>query len=159
MRHHKTSLHSSAQRAQPRFRIERWHRYSLYALLAGLWLSGLIWLLVRYTLRTVTEYGEVPHAAEHPLMQLHGALLWFWLFLWGSLLLQHIRRAHQAQRNRRSGWTLISLLLIVSLSAYGLYYLAAENSRPVWSWLHAGSGIVLPLILFWHIRRGRRQQA
>lgn len=151
MRTQKHRLHH-----RPRFRLERWHRYSLYALLAALLLSGLAWLAAHYWLRTAGEFGESIHPLEHWSMQAHGALLWPFCFLVGSLLLQHMRRAHQAERNRASGWSMLSVLFWLAISGYGLYYLAGEDSRPWWSLAHWSAGLGLPLLLLLHIVLGRR---
>ncbi|MBI3286042.1 MAG: DUF4405 domain-containing protein [Burkholderiales bacterium] len=151
MRTQKHSLHH-----RPQFRLERWHRRTLYALLAGLLLSGLAWLQAHYFLRVAGEFGDTIHPLEHWAMQAHGALVMPFCFLLGSLLLQHMRRAHHARRNRASGWSMLGVLLSLVLTAYGLYYLASETSRPWWSLAHWSIGLALPLLLWLHIALGRR---
>jgi hypothetical protein len=50
---------------------------------------------------------------------------------------------------------LSSLVLLLTLSGYALYYFGSEDARPWISVLHWGIGIVAPLVLVWHIVSGR----
>jgi magnesium-transporting ATPase (P-type) len=158
MRTPKTSLHhpSHALPRQQHFRLERWHRWSLYAVLAGLTISGAVWLIARYFLRQASEFGESLHPWEHPAIQVHGALAMLCLFLLGALLQLHMRRAHRAQRNRATGWSMVALFSTLCVSAYGLYYLADEQTRGWWSAAHWIIGLGLPLLLILHILIGRK---
>ena len=47
-----------------------------------------------------------------------------------------------------------SALLIVT--GYGLYYLGGETTRELTSVLHWGVGLILPGVLVWHVRQGRK---
>lgn len=160
----RTSRHSLHHRhlhgAQlQQFKLERWHKYALYGLVAALFASGLAWLLARYLLRQAGEFGETIHPLEHWAMQFHGALIVPMSFLAGGLLFLHMRRAHRAGRNRNSGWSMIAGLLWLSLTGYALYYFASDTLRPYWSVTHWGMGCALPLLLWLHIRLGRRAKA
>ena len=159
MRSQKHSLHHRPlpTSSHLQFKLERWHKLSLYALVAILFASGVAWLLARYALRSPGEYGETIHPLEHWSMQLHGALMVPFSVLVGALLFQHMRRAHRAGRNRNSGWSMLVALAWLALSAYGLYYFASESSRPLWSLAHWSIGCALPLLLWLHIRLGRRR--
>lgn len=159
MRTHKHSLrHPKLQPlTRQQFKLESWHRYVLYTLVASLFVSGLAWLLAHFFLRVASEFGESVHPLEHWAMQFHGALILPLSFLAGGLLFQHMRRAHRAGRNRNSGWSMIASLLWLALTGYALYYFASENLRPYWSLLHWVMGLALPLLLCLHIWLGRRQ--
>ena len=161
MRSHKPSLHHRPLTAhvQQQFKLERWHRRSLYALVALLLVSGLAWLLAHFALRVPGEFGDTIHPLEHWAMQVHGALIVPACVLIGSLLFQHMRRAHRAGRNRNSGWSMVIWLSWLAISGYGLYYFASENSRPLWSVAHWAAGCALPALLCLHIWLGRRMRA
>ncbi|HTD03136.1 DUF4405 domain-containing protein [Undibacterium sp.] len=138
------------------FRLERWHRWTLYGVGTALLLTGLLWLLAHYFLRVAGEFGETVHPLEHLSMQMHGAVSMIAWFFIGSLLNNHIRRAHNARRNTLTGWLMIALLSWLTVSGYGLYYLVTENNHHLWSLLHWISGILLPALVIWHISAGRR---
>ncbi|SDY21603.1 hypothetical protein SAMN04515617_111101 [Collimonas sp. OK242] len=155
-KHPKQSLHHPRIRQQIlRFRLERWHRISLYGISGLLTASGILWLIVHYFLRVAGEFGETVNPVEPWSMKLHGAAAMAMLFFVGSLLLSHIRRAHHARRNRYSGWSMAALLAWLTISGYALYYIASEASRPLWSAGHWMPGLLLPLLLVLHIFLGR----
>ena len=89
-------------------------------------------------------------------MKLHGAAAIGLFFFVGSILNGHIRRALKTGRNRASGWSLAALLTALALSGYGLYYVASENSRPLWSLMHWIPGCFLVAGLALHVIIGRR---
>lgn len=157
----KHSLHHPSLKPATRlsFRLERWHRRVLYGLLGLLLVSGLLWLWAHYFLTGVNDFGTIMSPLEHWSMQLHGAIVFPFSFIVGSLLLQHMRRAHKAGANRVSGWSMVALLSILALTGYGLYYLASEESRPWWSLIHWLLGCSLPILICLHILLGRRTVA
>jgi len=141
--------------ARLQFKLEKWHRLSIYAITVALFFSGLAWIIARYALRVTSEFGETIHPLEHWSMQFHGALIVPAALLIGSLLLQHMRRAHQAGRNRNSGWSMIVSLAWLALTGYCLYYVASETARPWWSAAHWIVGCALPALLYLHVYLGR----
>lgn len=149
-RHRKTSQHR-----QINVRLERWHRRCIYGVAAWLSATGLLWLLARYMLRPVGEFGENVHPLEPWSMKLHGAGAMVALFFIGSLMNGHIRRALKAGRNLYSGCSMLAALAALTLSGYGLYYLASEQNRPVWSAFHWILGLAIALLLPAHIVLGR----
>lgn len=158
MKHNQNHISHSRSRAV-NFRLERWHRWAIYGVCAALFLTGLLWLVAHYFLRTPGEFGDTVHPLEHLSMQMHGAISMIAWFFIGSLLNNHIRRAHNAHRNVLTGWLMISLLTWLTVSGYGLYYLVTDNNHQIWSLSHWISGILLPVLLVWHISSGRRLRA
>lgn len=130
-----------------------WHRRSLYAVFVLLMLSGLAWLLGYYFLR---QEPELPHSLEAVAMKVHGAAAMLALLVYGSLLPTHVRLAWRLGRNRGSGLILGLVSVALALTGYGLWYLAGEASRYWWSLLHWVPGVVLPMLLIWHILAGRK---
>jgi len=138
------------------FKLEHWHRRSVYATGIVLLLSGAAWLVLHYFLRPVSEFGESVHPLEPWAMKLHGAAAMATLFFVGSLLHLHVRRALRAGRNVLTGWALIAVLAFLTLTGYGLYYVAGEGDRPVWSLLHWSVGCAVAVLFVVHVLVGRR---
>lgn len=136
-------------------RIERWHRHLVYGVVLLLTGSGIAWLLAHYFMRRFGEFGETIHPLEPLSMKLHGAAAMAMLFIAGSVMNSHIRRALRAGRNLMQGWLLLVSLVLLTLSGYGLWYLANEESRVVWSLTHWIIGLAFPALLVWHIVHGR----
>lgn len=139
-------------------RLERWHRRCIYASVAALSLSGALWLVARYWMRPVTEFGESVHPLEPLAMKLHGAAAMLMLFFLGSLMNAHIRRAIKAGRNLATGWSMIAGMLLLIASGFGLYYLAGEADRPAWSMVHWIVGLAASAVLILHVLLGRRSR-
>lgn len=152
---HKTAAAAHA-RQHINLRLERWHRRCIYASGAALLLSGAVWLLARYGLRAHGQFGETVHPLEPWAMKVHGASAMVALFFLGSLLNAHIRRALKAGRNLGTGWGMVATLALLILTGFGLYYVAGEADRPLWSLLHWGVGLWLGLLTALHIVLGRR---
>ncbi|MEC5161819.1 hypothetical protein ACFDR9_002775 [Janthinobacterium sp. CG_23.3] len=137
-------------------RLERWHRRCVYLSCAALFASGVAWLLARYCLRAPGQFGETIHPLEPWAMKTHGAAAMVTLFFLGSLMNAHIRRALKAGRNLASGWAMIATFALLVVSGFGLYYLAGESDRPLWSALHWVVGLALGALTVLHIVLGRR---
>ena len=153
----KPSLHRPSRSAPAiSLRLERWQRRVIYCSIALLTCSGLLWLAAHFFWRPVTEFGEAVSPLEPWSMKLHGAATLLFLFLLGTILNTHIRRASRGRRNLISGWTMIALSGSLILSGYGLYYLAGESARPIWSYLHWITGITFAAGIVLHIFFGRR---
>jgi hypothetical protein len=141
---------------RPGFRLERWHRLSVYATGVALVLTGAAWLVLRYFMRPVGEFGETVNPFEPWAMKLHGAAAMAALFFVGSMLHLHIRRAVKSRRNLVTGWTMVGTLAFLVLTGYGLYYLAGDADRPLWSVLHWAVGLAAVALFVLHIAVGRR---
>jgi hypothetical protein len=153
--------HPSHAATPPGFRLERWQRRALYVSIVLLTASGLLWLAAHFFLRPVTEFGESISPLEPWAMKLHGAGTMALLFMLGTMLNSHIRRAlrsssSSSSSNTTSGWAIIAALLLLTATGYGLYYLAGENSRTIWSWSHWVIGIAFACGLPLHIALGCR---
>lgn len=151
-------MHTHRSRHHINLRIERWHRRAIYASFAALVLSGALWLVARYWLRPVGEFGETIHPMEPWAMKAHGAAAMLMLFFLGSLMNAHIRRALKAGRNMVTGLAMIAAMLALIVSGFGLYYLTDEGSRPGWSVLHWVVGLGGAVLFIAHVMLGRRAQ-
>jgi hypothetical protein len=136
-------------------RVERWHRRCIYAVFTLLALSGTAWLVARYWMRPVTEFGESIHPLEPLSMKVHGGMAMLMLFFLGSLMNAHIRRALKAGRNLVTGWGMICTMLLLVGSGFGLYYLAGEANRNIWSAVHWIVGLAVMLLFVAHVKLGR----
>lgn len=155
----KHSLHRPSRGVTPSdLRLERWQRRAVYLSIGLLSLSGLFWLVVHYFLRAASQFGETVNPLEPWTMKVHGAAAIVAWFVFGTMLNSHIRRALRSGRNRVSGWSMVTVIGLLTLSGYGLYYVASEGSRPFWSVAHWVTGVALGFGLLLHIRLGRRSR-
>ena len=132
------------------------HRFWFYSSFRILFLSGLLWVFVHYFKSYHNEIGQTTHPAESWALKIHGGAAMFTLVLLGTLIPLHMKKGWKAKINRKTGVILIGTNLILILTGYGLYYVGRDDIRNMTSWIHTVLGIFLPLIIFWHIREGRR---
>jgi hypothetical protein len=136
-------------------RLERWHRRSIYACFAALTISGALWLVARYFMRPINQFGESIHPLEPLAMKFHGGAAMVMLFFLGSLMNAHIRRAIKARHNLGTGWSMIVTMLVLIASGFGLYYIAGEGDRSIWSLLHWLIGLGSTALFVVHVALGR----
>jgi hypothetical protein len=137
---------------QTGIRLDALRRWALYGLLASLVVSGAVWLFVH--LRRADD--ALPSPLEPWLMKLHGGAALLTIYLAGTMLYGHMLNAWQRRRNRGSGGTAAAAMLMLALTGYGLYYFGGDALRRGTEWLHWIFGFAVPLLLWWHIHRGRR---
>lgn len=136
-------------------RFPRLHKRALYAVFALLWLSGALWLGFHYFLRVPGEFGAAAHPLEKWWLRLHGLMGFAMLVAIGSVLPIHVRRAWHLHKNRTTGGLMQAVLLWLALTGYALYYFATDANAAWLPLLHWVVGLALPLMLIWHIQRGR----
>jgi len=133
-------------------RLKRLQKYSLYAVLALLFLSGVAWAYWNYLWST----GDFETSGKVWAMKIHGAAAMAVLVLIGMLLSVHVRFAWRARRNRANGSVFLSAFAVLTITGYGLYYAGGEALRAWTSWIHLGVGLAFPVLLLIHILLGRR---
>ena len=137
-------------------------RRALYAAFALAFGTGILWLIFHYFMTRRGEFGAEPHPFEAWWLRLHGAsafvMLWFAGLVWGT----HARPALMQARWRVSGIAIVTLLALLALTGYLLYYSGDDAWRDAARLLHwlLGLGLALPLLIHLiGVRRARRRRA
>ncbi len=138
-----------------RLRINFRQRLWLHGSFAVLFLSGVFWWVLGTWFYEDAGFGPQDNPAQPWLLRLHGAAAMIALVVLGSLLPNHVRTAWRAHKNRFTGGGMIALCLALTITGYGLYYIGGETLRRVASLSHLWLGLAFPLVIIWHIRRGR----
>ncbi len=138
-------------------RLPRSLRSTIYGVGAGLWLTGVLWLVFHYFLQQQTEFGPHPHPLEFWWRAAHGffafASLWTLGLLWGA----HIVNAWKSGQRGISGIILLGVLAWLIGSGYLLYYLGNEQLLTAVTLAHWCAGIVLPALFIIHRLTSRRR--
>ncbi|HTS52246.1 MAG TPA: hypothetical protein VMH26_03140 [Burkholderiales bacterium] len=140
-------------------RLSTGHRRWIYWSGTALFLTGALWLVFHYFVRTHGQFGETAHPLELWWLRLHGGFAMLVLVVIGSLLPIHVRRGWHQRKNLLAGCVLGVMALLLIGSGYALYYFGDEMTRPWISALHWILGLGAPLVLTWHVWRGRRTHA
>ncbi len=146
--HHRTVHHAPVK-------LPRWQRRGVYAAVAALALSGLLWLAVHF-FAPFAEEDLAQNTAKLWAIRVHAAAALWTLVMVGSLLPLHIRAAWHIRKNRISGACAALAMAALALTGYALGY-APEGVARQWSaWLHWGIGTGMPLLLLVHVLLGHR---
>jgi cyanate permease len=130
------------------------HRWTLYAVSLALFLTGVAWMWVHW-LDDSGRAGKLLRDLKPSLMKGHGFAALGFVLLFGTLLPVHVRHSWHAHKNRRNGAFFLTVVTLLTLSGYALYYLGDERGRALTSAFHWWVGMATPALLCWHIRSGR----
>ncbi|MBV1776946.1 hypothetical protein KSF73_14605 [Burkholderiaceae bacterium DAT-1] len=138
----------------PALRLGNARRRLIYLLLSVLFITGAVWLALKFG----RSPDDLPGSWPARVMQIHGAATMGLLFLSGTMLFQHMLTAWALKKNRKTGVILASVLLLLVISGWGLYYLGDENWRQGDEWMHWGAGALVCPLLWLHIATGRQRR-
>jgi hypothetical protein len=158
------TLNRTHQDAPP-MRLSRHHRQWIYAAGGSLVASGIGWLIAHYLLVEAGSFGETHHPSEPWWLRLHGAAVMAFLVVLGTILPGHVTRAwslrknctQSVRRNVVTGTLMLSLVAVLALTGYGLYYSGSEELRPYISTGHWVLGLAAAAGFYQHLR-GRLQR-
>jgi len=140
----------------PHNRLPRWLRRGIYALTTLLLGSGIAWLGAAYLLAAPGEDTPAPHPWAGPALAIHGIAAQAALVAYALVGQAHLRAGWRTVAQRRAGVGLALAVLLLMSSGLGFYYGANEAALPWLRWSHVAIGTALPVLLGWHVRRGRR---
>ncbi len=128
------------------------HRRVIYLIFSLLWGSGLIYILDRYFSNTLFK-AEAPRTAlQFIAMEAHAAIAFLTLIVLGSLV-EHVKRAWPLNKSRFSGLLIISCLLILLVTSWGLYYVGDDSLRYQTIFIHSFLGLIFPVVFFIHLKK------
>jgi hypothetical protein len=137
-------------------RLPRWQEWSVYVSFGLLAVTGIAWLLLDTFVRVAGEFGLERHPSEQWALIAHGAVAYTFLIVAGAMIPVHATLGWNTRRNLKTGLTLAGTLLLLALTALGLYYLGEEIGRHWVSVIHWGFGLAVVPILVLHALTGRR---
>jgi len=140
-------------------RLGRTRRLGVYAVGAGVCLSGGLWLLFHYFFVQQGEFGPRIHPIEAWSLKLHGAFSFATIWMFGLLWGVHVTKAWPLSRRRWSGGVMTGVMMWLTLSGYLLYYTGNDMERSIVSVLHWVVGLGCPVAFLWHRFSFRRRPA
>lgn len=134
----------------------RWFLRALIAAVLLIFISGGLLAPTTLVLRADIDMARLPGGARIALAALHAASGFAMAMLVGALWAVHMRSGWRRHRQRGSGLLLVAVLVLLALSAVGIYYLGDDTLGALAAFLHLGLGLALAGPLGWHWVRGRR---
>lgn len=90
---------------------------------------------------------------------IHTLASWLLLMQVGALWHAHMRAGWRKRLNRISGVATVCMILGLTLSAAGLFYLGAEEAQLAAALVHSGLGVSVIGLFAFHVIKGRRINA
>ncbi len=115
-------------------------RRTLYVISIGVWLTGAVWLIYHYFVRSIDQFGfENPHPDQQAWLIAHAAFGVAAVWIFGVLWPGHIIRGWKARVRRTSGGWLFGVVTWLTLTGLALYYIGNSAWR---EWASLGHWIV-----------------
>jgi hypothetical protein len=132
-------------------KLPRWRRWTVYGVSLGVWLSGAVWLIYHYFMRTEGRFGIQAHPAEVWLLRAHGIFSFWTVWIFGLLWSIHIVRGWKADWKRWSGGFITGFAFVLTITGLGLYYIGGQIWREWTSLIHwvLGLAAVVPFLIHW----------
>jgi len=136
--------------------MRRWPRAAAYLIIATLWITGCTWLLLEQLIAKRGPFGVIPHPLEPPLLLIHGVAALFSLYLLGWISAHHVLRWWTRRLRRVSGGILATLLAVLALSGFALFFLSDDRWLHAMALVHEILGVALTVFAIQHFFfRGR----
>ena len=132
-------------------------RIIYYTVFLVLFLSGVVWLVLHYLCSSVGEFGLMSNPLESKILCIHGVAAFGFAFVFGNIWAIHVKSGIQKKykKNFKSG--IINALLVTILIVTGLllYYAGNDMVRITASMMHWICGILLFIVIIFHIFMGK----
>lgn len=135
--------------------LERRAFTSLHLLVTG---TGLVYLYLKYFLKSDAPFAIVQHPWQPTIMAIHIVVASAFIAFFGMLLRSHIlpKLRHRRPENRRTGWIAFVSFLVMALSGYMLQVSSSTLMIKIWMWTHIVAGILFAIIYALHFALSRR---
>lgn len=130
-------------------RLPKWRRWTVYSVSLAVWITGALWLIYRYFMRTEGKFGYKADPLEHWWLIMHAGFSVWAVALFGLLWSIHIVHGWNANWKRWSGGFITGFAFILILTGYSLYYLS-EDWRTWTSYTHWILGLAALAVFFIH---------
>ncbi|MBI1869574.1 MAG: hypothetical protein HYS07_00095 [Chlamydiae bacterium] len=135
-------------------KIPKIYRRSLYISMSLLFLTGLVAWIAYLGISPETETTGLLYLIRSTGLKIHGGMAMIVLIVLGALIPNHIVKSWKIKKNKPSGTILVSVLVVLILTGYFLYY-SDEVLRNISSMIHIALGLLFPVFLVGHILSSR----
>jgi hypothetical protein len=136
--------------------MPRRQRAAVYVVSTLLWASGLLWLILDEFFSRQEQFGRTPHPLESPLLLIHGIVAIIGAYVLGWISARHVLMWWSAGLRRVSGVTFATLVAILSLTGFALFFLSSDEWQRFAKITHEALGAVIVIFALQHWLFGRR---
>ncbi len=137
-------------RAPQRIVMSGLQRWAIYSLTASLWLSGCLWLYLDQMARHRDAFGGERSPWQSAMLTAHGVLAIAGMYLLGWVTTRHIAYWWNLDRRRASGSFLSSVLGILTISGFALFFLSDDRWQQCTAIVHDVLGVAVAILIIQH---------
>ena len=127
-------------------------RLTLYGIAIGVWLTGAVWLIYYYFVRSVDQFGlENIHPHQQWWLIAHAGFSLAAVWMFGVLWPGHIKRGWRMRVRRPTGGSLFGVIAWLTLTGLALYYIGKPELRSWVSLLHWVVGLAGLAVFVLHL--------
>ncbi|HWJ35619.1 MAG TPA: hypothetical protein VNR70_10130 [Steroidobacteraceae bacterium] len=132
-------------------------RTAIYAVLGALWLSGCLWLALDQFFARPGQFGPMPHPWQPAILLIHGIVAIAGMYLLGWVTARHVLKWWPGRLRRVSGTTLATLLVLLVVSGFALFFLSDDRGLRAAALSHDALGLIVTVfgIQHWFFARRR----
>jgi hypothetical protein len=136
--------------------LERWGLHLGWGLSVA---TGLAYGALRYFGKVQGEFGPAPHPWQGPAQHLHVMVVPVLVLALGMSIRGHAggMLQHHVTRSRKSGVSMLGLLVPMIFAGYGLQVVTSDGARTALAWLHGGFAVSFVLAYAGHFFFSWRQ--
>ena len=138
--------------------MPRRQRLAVYLISTLLWASGLLWLMLDEFFTHEGQFGRTPHPLESPVLLVHGILAIVSAYVLGWISARHVLQWWTAGLRRWTGTVFATLVAILSLSGFALFFLSSDEWQRFTKITHEALGAAIIVFAIQHWLFGRRSQ-
>jgi hypothetical protein len=132
--------------------LSRTRRRTLYGISVGVWVTGAVWLVYHYFIRSVDQFGfENAHPHQQWWLIAHAAFGCWALWMFGVLWPGHVKAGWRMKSRRLSGGTLFGVVAWLTLTGLALYYIGSTQWRSWTSIAHWAVGLAAAAAFLLHL--------
>lgn len=137
------------------------HFYSILMLtITALFVTGCLLVPTTFNLKLEWDVPWRLSSEQHiGMAAAHATLSLIMAAIIGALWSIHMRAGWRRRKNHHSGLSLLIIIVLLGISAMGIYYFGDEQSSMLSSVAHLLMGISIPVLLLVHVIHGRKSQA
>jgi hypothetical protein len=130
-------------------------RLNIYGIAIGVWVTGAVWLVYHYFVRTIDNFGfENVHPHQQWWLIAHAVFSFAAVWMFGVLWPNHIKKGWKLNTQRLTGGSLFGVITWLTLTGLALYYIGDDALRSWTSILHWGVGLAGLAVFLIHLRTG-----
>ena len=138
-------------------RMPRQARAAIYIVIGGLWLTGIVWLVLDQFFAEVGPFGPTPNRLEPAVLLIHGVVAILGMYVLGWVSIRHVVRWWRGGLRRVSGASLSTCLVLLVVTGFALFFVSDDGSQHAAALSHDVFGLIVTVfgVQHWFFARRR----